>query len=151
MMILASLARSSEIQGDQVHSAATRVTAGEGGIDHVDISPEHDTLARSPAADPGPESETSWRHVPQNRVTIQALGAVLLVCLGLLLGATWTTQALQPSLRRRAEERHRLNEEWSAVRTAQRQRGKCPRCGSLLTERNWYIAPTVVEDQWDDD
>jgi hypothetical protein len=78
------------------------------------------------------------------------LGAGLLVCLGLLLGASWTTQALQPRLRKQAEERRRLNEEWSAVRAARRQR-ECPRCGSLLAERNWYIEPTLVEDPAGDD
>ncbi|HZA15644.1 MAG TPA: hypothetical protein VE645_01895 [Pseudonocardiaceae bacterium] len=80
-----------------------------------------------------------------------ALGAVLLVCLGLLLGTSWTTQALQPKLRHQAEERRRLNEEWSAVRTARRQRGKCPRCDSALSEQDWYIAPTLIEDLPDDD
>jgi cell division protein FtsL len=84
-------------------------------------------------------------------VILSILGAVMLVCLGLLLGSTWTTQALQPKLRRQAEERRQLNEEWSAVRTAHEQRGKCPRCASLLTERDWYIAPTIVEEPSDDD
>jgi hypothetical protein len=51
------------------------------------------------------------------------LNAVLLVCLGVLLGATWTIQALQPKLRRQTEERRRLNEEWTAVRIARRQLG----------------------------
>lgn len=88
-----------------------------------------------------PGSETPWRNTPQGTVTIQVLSAVLLVCLGLLLGASWTTQALQPNLRRQAEERRRLNAEWSAVRTARRQRDKCPRCGGPLSERDWYIAP----------
>jgi uncharacterized paraquat-inducible protein A len=84
-------------------------------------------------------------------VTLQILSGVLLVCLGLLLGSTWTIQALQPKLRRQAEERRRLHEEWLAVRTARRQRGTCPRCGSPLSERNWYIAPVVADDQPDDD
>ena len=73
------------------------------------------------------------------------LVASLLVCLGILLGTTWTMETLQPRLRRQAEERRRLNEEWSAVRTARWRRGTCPRCASPLTERNWYIAPTIVE------
>ncbi|PZS37744.1 MAG: hypothetical protein DLM62_17555 [Pseudonocardiales bacterium] len=82
-------------------------------------------------------------------MTVQVLTAVLLVCLGVLLGAIWTIQALQPKLRRQAEQRRRLNEEWSAVRTARRQRRECPRCGALLTERDWYLAPTIVEDPAD--
>ncbi len=79
------------------------------------------------------------------------LGAVLLVCLGLLLGATWTVQALQPTLRHQAAERRRLNEEWSAIRTAYQRRGKCPRCASPLSERDWSVAPLAVEDPPDDD
>lgn len=78
-------------------------------------------------------------------MTLTVLGALLLVCLGLLLGATWTTQALQPTLRRQAEERRRLNEEWVAVRTARQQRGRCPRCASPLSECDWFFAPTLVE------
>ena len=68
---------------------------------------------------------------------ISLASAVLLMCLGLLLGGSWTTQALQFRLRQQAEERRRLNEEWSAVRTARRQRGECRRCGSPLSERDW--------------
>jgi hypothetical protein len=68
-----------------------------------------------------------------------------------LLGATWTIQALQPKLRRQAEERRRLNEQWSAVRIARRQRRECPRCGSPLTARDWYWAPAIVDDPLDDD
>ncbi|HEV7450860.1 MAG TPA: hypothetical protein VGO16_05635 [Pseudonocardiaceae bacterium] len=89
-------------------------------------------------------------------VELAAMAAVLLVCLGLLLGGTWTIQAVQPKLRRQAEERRRLNEEWSAVRTARRQRGECPLCSRLLSERDWYYyyyyyyAPTIVEDPPDD-
>jgi hypothetical protein len=78
------------------------------------------------------------------------LGSGFLICFGVLLGATWTTQALQRKLCHQAEERRRLNEEWSAVRTARRQRGECPRCASQLSEQDWYIAPTRVEDLPDD-
>jgi uncharacterized paraquat-inducible protein A len=84
-------------------------------------------------------------------MTIQVLSAVLLVCLGLLVGSSWTIQAVQPKLHQQAEERRRLNEEWSAVHTARRQRGRCPRCGSPLSEQDWYFAPTLVEDRQDDD
>jgi hypothetical protein len=75
-------------------------------------------------------------------VTLQVLIGVLLICLGLLLGSTWTIQALQPKLRRQAEERRRLNEEWLAVHTARRHRGECPRCGCSPSELDWYITPT---------
>jgi hypothetical protein len=76
---------------------------------------------------------------------------VLLVCLGLLLGTAWTTQALQPRLRRHADERRRLDEEWLAVRAARRHRSECPRCGRPLSEVDWYCAPTFVKDLLDDD
>ncbi|MBV8995691.1 MAG: sigma-70 family RNA polymerase sigma factor, partial [Pseudonocardiales bacterium] len=54
--------------------------------------------------------------------TIQATVLIVLVslCVGMLLGTTWTFQALQPTFRRQAEERRRLNEEWLALRTARR-------------------------------
>ncbi len=79
------------------------------------------------------------------------LGAALLVCLGLLLGATWTAQALQARLRRQAEERRRLNEEWAAVRITRGHEEECPHCGYLLTEQDWYLEPTLVEYPPDDD
>ena len=79
------------------------------------------------------------------------LGGALLIFLGLLLGWAWTSQALQPKLRKQAEERRRLNEEWAAVRTARRQRTECPRCSSRLSERDWYYLPTLVADPPDDD
>ncbi len=128
---------------------------GKGDRDHVDISSERDTPPRGSARGPWPGSEASWRGSPQSTVTNPllggVLGAVLLVCFGLLLGATWATQALRPKLRRQAEERRRLNEEWSAVRTARRQRGHCPRCASPLSEQDWYFVPTLVEYPPDED
>jgi hypothetical protein len=131
--------------------ARARGTDEEGAGNHVDISPERDALPWRPAAGPRPGSETSWRSPPQCTVALMVLSAVLLVCLGLLLGAAWTVQALQPKLRRQAEERRRLNAEWSAIRTARRRRGECPRCASPLSERDWFVAPTAVEDPPDDD
>lgn len=83
-------------------------------------------------------------------MTLQMLGGFLLMGLGLLLGATWTTQALQNRVRRQAEERRRLNEEWLAVRAIRRQRCRCPRCARPLPEPDWYLAPTLVEDPPDD-
>jgi hypothetical protein len=94
----------------------------------------------------------SRRNPPQCAVTIQVAGLVLLACLcvGMLLGTTWTLQALQPKLRRQAEERRRLNAEWQAVRDAQQsvQSLSCPRCGCLLPARTRYIADG---DEPDDD
>jgi hypothetical protein len=80
-------------------------------------------------------------------VTAQILvfGSLLLVCLGLLLGATWNTQALQPKLRHQAEERRRLNAEWVAIRRTQRSLRECPHCASALSEPNGYYPPILLE------
>ena len=80
----------------------------------------------------------SWR---QNTGTIQVLvlGVLLLACLGLLLKATWTIQALQPKLRQQAEERRRLNKEWRAVRTVRRHQGECPHCARPLSKQDGVI------------
>lgn len=91
---------------------------------------------------------TVWSALP---IPVQALSAVLLVCLGLLLGATWTIQAMQPNLRRRAEERRRLNEEWATVRTIRLRQTVCPRCGNPLSTRDRYTAPTLVQDPDEDE
>ncbi|MGH3779936.1 MAG: hypothetical protein ACRDRO_04695 [Pseudonocardiaceae bacterium] len=77
-------------------------------------------------------------------------GGLLLVCLGMLLGSAWTTQVIQSQLRRLAEQRRRLNDEWAAIRTIHRQQTECPRCASPLYEHN-YFAPTAVEERSDDD
>ena len=68
-------------------------------------------------------------------MTIEVLVGVLLVCLGLLLGTSWTIQASQPKLRRQAMERHRLNEEWSTVCTARLQWEKCHAAGVYCPTR----------------
>ncbi len=79
------------------------------------------------------------------------LGALLLVLFGLLLGTTWTTQAIQPKLRQQANERRRLNDEWMALRAARQQIRECPRCGYRFTERGPYFASTLTEGPQDDD
>lgn len=111
---------------------------------------------RGSAIQPPPTSRTSWRDVPQRAVTLPALGwlvlgALLLICFGLLLGASWTTQAMQPKLRQQAEERRRLNQEWVELRQAQRRLQRCPRCNWLLIRRNWYLTASLVDDPRDDD
>jgi hypothetical protein len=79
------------------------------------------------------------------------LGAALLICLGMLLGATWTTQVLQVKFRQHAEERRRLNDEWLALHNARLQLRRCPHCAGPLSERDWYLAPTVIQQPLDDD
>lgn len=126
------------------------------GKANVGISSERDTSPRVSALGPSPGRETSWRDTPQCTVTREVcgwilLGAALLVLLGLLLGWAWTNQALQPKLRKQAEERRRLNEEWRAVRTARRQQGECPRCASPLSQQDWYYTTILMEDPPDPD
>ena len=78
-------------------------------------------------------------------------GGLLLFFLGMLIGASWNTQANQSQLRRQAEERRRLNDEWAAIRAVRRQQTECLGCASPLYERNWHFAPTVGEERPDDD
>jgi hypothetical protein len=97
------------------------------GRDHVDISPERDTLPQSPVS--GPRGETSWRDTPPCTMTLLSwvLLVGILISLGLLMGWFWwfwTNRTLQPKLRQQAEERRRLNEEWAALRAAHRQQGQ---------------------------
>jgi hypothetical protein len=84
-------------------------------------------------------------------MTLTVLIGMLLVCLGLLLGTTWTTQALQPRLRHQAEERRRLNEEWLTIRNALQVRDECPRCGCLLSEERWHAGSMIINHRSDDD
>jgi hypothetical protein len=77
-------------------------------------------------------------------------GGLLLVCLGMLLGITWNIQMNQGTLRRQAEERRRLNNEWAAIRTLQRQQGECPCCESPLYEQNGRLGPKGIEERSDD-
>ncbi|MGH3773054.1 MAG: hypothetical protein ACRDRW_16955 [Pseudonocardiaceae bacterium] len=104
--------------------------------DHVNISPERDAPPRGPVGGLRSGSGASWRYAAQSPVTLPVLVGALLVCLGLLLGSTWTAQALQSRSSQQAEERRRLNEEWLAVRAALQQRDQCPRCGRPLSEHD---------------
>lgn len=69
-------------------------------------------------------SETRSRHTTEITVSL-VVGALLLVCFGLLLGAAWATQVLHHQHKLLAEERRRLNEQWLAIRAAQRHHRKC--------------------------
>jgi hypothetical protein len=80
-----------------------------------------------------------------------ALGGLLLILFGTLLGATWSNQFNHTQLRRQAAERRRLNEEWVAIRTIRQEQSECPRCGYALSGQNWYFIPTAVEERPDDD
>lgn len=78
---------------------------------------------------------------------IQVLVSVLLLCLGLLLGSSWTLQALQSKLHRQAEERRRLNDEWSAVRAIRHQLDHCPQCGTPLSKQGLRPREPILVDQ----
>ena len=80
-------------------------------------------------------------------VTIAVAGAVLLVCIGALVGAICTAHLLQPRLQQRADqqavERHMLAKEWAAIRG---QRHPCPRCKTPLPGGDQSFASTVAQD-----
>jgi hypothetical protein len=89
------------------------------------------------------------RNAPLTMVIIVSAG--LLICLGLLLGESWTGQALQAESRRRADERRQLNEEWQAIRAAHHH-NQCPRCAGTLSPQDSYIKPIAIEESpYDDD
>lgn len=81
-------------------------------------------------------------------MTINLLSMLLAVCLGVLIGSTWTTQALDGRFRRRAAERRHLNDEWAALRAVREQYRFCPRCHEEL-EAAWQ--PSLVGAAEDDD
>lgn len=67
--------------------------------------------------------------ITMTAVWVVALGGVLLLCLGTLVGTSWTDQALARRYRRLAIERRELNE-WR--RTLQETHLRCVRCGKPL-------------------
>jgi hypothetical protein len=75
--------------------------------------------------------------------------AGLLICLGPLLGGSWTRQALRADYSHRAEQRRKLTEEWQAIRTA-RHHNHCPHCTSPLTPCDSYHEPTIDEAPYGD-
>jgi hypothetical protein len=88
------------------------------------------------------------RNAPLTMVIITSAG--LLICLGLLLGGSWTRQALQADYRHRAEQRRQLTEQWQALRTA-RHHNHCPHCTIPLSPHDSDHEPideTPYEDDW---
>lgn len=71
----------------------------------------------------------------RSTTTLQVLGSILSICLGILLGSTWTIQIVQVKLRKNASERRKLNQEWLAIREVQAAmhkrypRTNCAHCG----------------------
>lgn len=88
------------------------------------------------------------RNAPLTMVIITSAG--LLICLGLLLGGSWTRQALHADYRHRAEQRRQITEEWQAIRTA-RHHNHCPRCTSPLSLHDPYHELTTIDEAPHDD
>lgn len=129
---------------------------GRGEPNHVSNATEHGGRSRDTAHEPRAGGAQPWRTAPRSTMTFQAmvwfaLGGLLLCCIGMLFGATWTTQALQPKLRQLADGRRRLNNEWVAVRAARQRLERCPRCGYPLTGAPWFTPPTLTERARDDE
>lgn len=80
-------------------------------------------------------------------------GAVVLVCLGGLVGATWTTQIMGNVSRRHAAQRRSLNDGWLALEDARRARGEsayCARCHLELSESSWRLVSQALNEEEDD-
>jgi hypothetical protein len=88
------------------------------------------------------------RNAPLTMVIITSAG--LLICLGLLLGGSWTRQALRADYRLRAEQRRQLSEQWQALRAAHHH-NRCPRCTSPLSPYDPDHEPTIDHAPHDDD
>ena len=87
-------------------------------------------------------------NAPGDMVTAIGIAvAVLLLCTGTLLGATWTSRFLRSRVYQQAsaqaEERRVLAEEWQTLR---QQRNRCPHCTSPLPGPDSYSAPAVMQD-----
>jgi hypothetical protein len=103
-------------------------------------------------------NQRSWWQPPRSGVTtLLVLGAVMLLCFGALLGASWTTQVLGGVSRRHAAERRMLNEGWRALEDARRGPGRtpsepvyCARCHQRVSESSWLLAVPALTDEEDD-
>lgn len=88
------------------------------------------------------------RNASLTMVIITSAG--LLICLGLLLGGSWTRQTLRADYRHHAEQRRQLSEQWHALRTA-RHHNHCPRCTSPLPPYDPDYEPTIDHTPYDND
>jgi hypothetical protein len=81
-------------------------------------------------------------------VTIIGVAAgILLLGIGTLLGAMWTSRVVHSRLHQeaneQAEERRILAKEWETIR---RQQSRCPRCTSPLPAQDRDPASAIVQD-----
>jgi hypothetical protein len=79
-------------------------------------------------------------------VTMVIVGATLLICIGALLGTTWTGRILKRRLdqeaNQQAQERRMLAKQWAAIHE---RRGQCPRCSDPLPEPRRFASRTVSD------
>jgi hypothetical protein len=72
------------------------------------------------------------------------VAAVVLICIGALLGATWSRRLLERRLHQeanqQAEERRMLAKEWAAIHE---RRGQCPHCSDPVPEPRRFTSRTV--------
>lgn|GEM_PF-6935839 len=86
-------------------------------------------------------------------IALLIAGAVVLVCIGGLVGAAWTTQLMGNVSRRHAEQRRALNAGWQALEDARRAGGEsayCARCHQALSESSWRLVAPALTDEEDD-
>jgi hypothetical protein len=78
--------------------------------------------------------------------------AIVLVCAGGLLGASWTTQVMGTVSRRHAAERRNLNDGWRELAAARQASGAtlCPRCDQSLIDTSWLLVFEPPLDEEDD-
>lgn len=83
------------------------------------------------------------------------VAAVVLICLGGLIGATWTTQVMGTVSRRHATERKNLNDGWRALQDAKQSDGDpvhCARCHQTLAMSGRpLVSATAYIDEDDDE
>jgi cell division protein FtsL len=106
--------------------------AESGGCAHVEHNGERGAGAAAAANGQRRGTEPSRRDVPPITMTavwVAVLSGVLLLCLGVLVGASWTDQALGQRHRRLANERRELNE-WHRMLEETSQ--GCIRCGNRI-------------------
>ena len=86
-------------------------------------------------------------------MTLLLVGAVLMLCIGALVGASWTTQVMAGVSRRHATERRFLNESRQALEAAKQARGgpvHCDHCRRELSGSRWLVVVAAQADEEDD-
>ena len=85
-------------------------------------------------------------------IALLAVGTVVLFCVGGLVGAAWTTQAMGSVSRRHAAERRTLNDGWRALADARQASGApvhCARCHRHVSESSWLTVVSAHDEEDD--